>query len=321
MRGALVVGIDYYEHHDQLFACSNDAIKFRKVLSDHYNGSPNFDVDLEVSKSKDFPINRTHLRDKIKSLFGNEYLDVALFYFSGHGYIEQTGGYLITSEVRNGDQGLSMSDVLSFVRDSKATNKIIILDCCHSGALGQFSFEKNSSYLPENTIILTASGQNEFAIESGGSSLFTSLILDALDGSAADLSGHITPGSLYTHVDQSLGAMQQRPMFKANVNRFISLRKTEPPISFEKLKLISTYFQNQDSLFQLNPSFEFSSDSPDEDNVATFKILQEMNQVNLVTPTDPEHYMYFAAMNSGSCELTVMGQHYWNLIKKNRIRN
>ena len=321
MRGALVVGIDYYEHHDQLYACSNDAIKVRNLLSNHYNGAANFHVDLEASKSKDYPINRTHLRDKIKSLFGNENLDVALFYFSGHGYIEQTGGYLVTSEASNGDQGLSMSDVLTFARDSKATNKIIILDCCHSGAFGQLNNAKNNSSLPDNTVILTASGANEYALEAGGSSIFTSLILDALEGSAADLSGHVTPGSLYTHVDQSLGALQQRPIFKANVKRFISLRKTEPPIPFETLKRITEFFEKRDDTFPLDPSYEFTMPDANPKHVEVLKILQELNRVNLVKPLHPEIYMYFAAVNSGGCELTILGRHYWNLIKNNRLRN
>ena len=49
-----------------------------------------------------------------------------------------------------------------------------------------------------------------------------------------------------------------------------------------------------------------------------FKLLQKYNRINLVVPVDAEH-MYFAAMESKSCKLTILGEHYWNLIAKDRI--
>lgn len=45
-----------------------------------------------------------------------------------------------------------------------------------------------------------------------------------LKGGAADIGGNITPASLYSFVDQSLGAWQQRPVFKTNISRFLPLR-------------------------------------------------------------------------------------------------
>ena len=40
--------------------------------------------------------------------------------------------------------------------------------------------------------------------------------------------------------------------------------------------------------------------------------------VGLVCPVGEEH-MYYAAMNSKSCKLTPLGQHYWNLVKSGKI--
>ena len=62
-------------------------------------------------------------------------------------------------------------------------------------------------------------------MEQGGGGVFTRLVVAALQGGAADLRGHITPGSIYAYVDQALGAWDQRPIFKTNVTRFTSLRK------------------------------------------------------------------------------------------------
>jgi len=38
----------------------------------------------------------------------------------------------------------------------------------------------------------------------------------------------------------------------------------------------------------------------------------------LVVPVGEDH-MYYAAINSKSCKLTILGEHYWKLVKKNRI--
>jgi len=51
---------------------------------------------------------------------------------------------------------------------------------------------------------------------------------------------------------------------------------------------------------------------------ADFAVLQNLVKVNLVRPVDAKH-MWHAAMESKACELTVLGQHYWNLAKKDLI--
>ena len=57
-----------------------------------------------------------------------------------------------------------------------------------------------------------------------------------MDTAAANLVGDITPGSVYAHIDQSLGPWAQRPVFKTNVKTFVSLRQTGPPIALADLQ-------------------------------------------------------------------------------------
>ena len=52
--------------------------------------------------------------------------------------------------------------------------------------------------------------------------------------------------------------------------------------------------------------------------MSIFKNLQKLESVGLVCPVGEEH-MYYAAMNSKSCKLTPLGQHYWNLVKSGKI--
>lgn len=78
------------------------------------------------------------------------------------------------------------------------------------------------------------------------------MLVDALSGSAANLTGDITPGSIYAHIDQSLGAWEQRPVFKTNVKQFVSLRKSSPSISIEDLRKITTLFPTPGYSFPLD---------------------------------------------------------------------
>ncbi|SHH92750.1 Uncharacterized protein, contains caspase domain [Flavobacterium sp. CF108] len=317
MRKALVIGIDYYETINSLHGCVNDAYAVKTVLDRHSDGTKNFDAVIEIATGPKATIERKELKNKVEELFKDK-SDIALFYFSGHGYVESTGGYLITSECKDGDDGLSMNDLLEIANNSPARNKIIILDCCHSGMVGKTSQKGDRSILSEGLTILTASSETQYAIEENGSGVFTTLFIDAMNGSASNLVGDITPGSIYAHIDQSLGSWEQRPIFKTNVTTFTTLRKVQPPIALSDLKQLIKLFPVKGQNFKLDPSFEPESANPDEDNVLQFKILQKFNRINLVIPVDAEH-MYYAAMESKACKLTILGEHYWNLLDRDRL--
>jgi hypothetical protein len=317
MRKALVVGIDFYENISKLHGCVNDAYNVKAVLDRNSDGTKNFDVNLDVCTGDNTKITRKELKNKIEELFSDK-TDIAVFYFAGHGYIESTGGYLLTSECTDGDDGLPMNELLQIANDSPARNKIIILDCCHSGIMGTLAPKEDKAILSEGITILTASSKSQYSVEKNGSGVFTTLFVDAMNGSASNLVGDITPGSIYAHIDQSLGSWEQRPIFKTNVTGFTALRKVQPPITLSDLKLITTLFENLGEDFKLDPSFEPESSNPSEENMEKFKILQKYNRINLVVPVDAEH-MYFAAMESKACKLTILGEHYWNLIKNERL--
>jgi len=323
MRKALLVGIDDYPKGKELRGCVNDASALGAILETNGDGSPNFDVRLNTNVKT-----KAELKGLIKNLFEGD-SDTCLFYFSGHGTINNTGGYIVTPDFTQHDEGVSMDDVLILANSSKAKNKIIMLDCCNSGTFGspKVSGGKLSS-LEEGISILTASRDNESAIEINGHGVFTNLLLDALQGGASDLRGHITPGSVYAYIDQALGPWYQRPIFKTNISRFTSLRIVTSQVHIDILRKLIDYFPAPQDEFSLDPSFE-DTNSPHiehkvvepfatKENVAIFKHLQKFQSVGLVVPVNEPH-MYFAAMNSASCKLTALGYHYWRLVKEKRI--
>ena len=317
MRKALIVGINYYKEVSDLNGCVNDAYNIKTVLERNADGTLNFDINLMTAVDEDTIITKNILKDNIENLFNGD-SEIALFYYSGHGYIESTGGYIVTSECQRGDEGLDLNYLMTVVNKSKAKNKIIILDSCYSGELGNLQYNDSLSILSEGTTILTACSKEQNAIESKGTGIFTNLLVDALYGAASNLIGDVTPGSVYAHIDQSLGAWEQRPIFKTNVKEFVSLRKNIPSISVEDLRKITKLFDKPSDVFDLNPTYEPKSESFIEENGKKFEILQKYNRVNLVVPVEEKH-MYYAAMNSTGCRLTPLGVHYWNLVNKNRI--
>ena len=324
MRIALIVGINHYEHGDPLYGCVDDAHTVKTALDRHGDGSINFDCKIFTGTGPTDKVNRTLLKDHVSELFKKQ-ADIALFYFAGHGHIEATGGYLLATDSRRGDEGLSLSEVLTMANASPARNKIIILDSCHSGIAGNPPSSENLASLTEGLTILTASSADQYATEENGQGVFTTLLVDALYGGAANLTGDITPGSIYAHVDQSLGAWEQRPIFKTNVRQFVSLRKVPPSIPLEELRRVTEFFPRRGHEFQLDPTFEpemkgrdAGMPPPDPENTRKFAILQRYNRLNLVAPVDAPH-MWHAAMQSKSCKLTVLGEHYRRLVEKQRI--
>lgn len=171
--------------------------------------------------------------------------------------------------------------------------------------------------------MLAGCGQNEYASEENGQGVFTSLLVEALYGGAMNLLGDVTPGSIYAYIDRSLGAWEQRPVFKANINRFVSLRKNAPSISINELRRITEIFKSKFDEFKLDPSYEpdkheVEEKAVDKTHEDIFAILQKYVKLNLVIPVGEDH-MYHAAIHRKSCKLTAQGQHYWELVNKNMV--
>lgn len=328
MRKALVVGIDHYEHISSLSGCVHDAHAVKAVLERHADGTLNFATpQLLVAASSSQSVTKQQLKDAARELFADD-AEIALFYFAGHGYIDDTGGFVCTSDTPAYGDGLSLGELMTLANSSRARNKILILDSCQSGIVGNNPLTSGLAEITDGVTILTASTENQNAYElpGGGAGVFTNLLVDALNGAAANLVGDVTPGSVYAHIDQSLGPWAQRPVFKTNVKTFVSLRETEPPIQLRDLQALTTHFPAPDFTYPLDPSYEpersgaedESIPPPDPQHTAVFEVLQRYVGVNLVRPVDAPH-MWHAAMQSKACELTVLGQHYWRLVDESLI--
>lgn len=329
MRKALVIGIDKYTTKP-LAGCENDAASIASVLSKNGDGSPNFDVKLISSDGT--TVTNDVIQTALGELFSGD-AETALFYFAGHGIIDPitNTGYIVSQDGKKGSWGTSLADLLGMANAASPHIKstVIILDSCNSGYAGEVSGLNTSqiSAIGTGVTILTACHREQTAAEVGGQGLFTNMLLDGLSGSSADILGRITPASVYSHIDQTLGSWEQRPIYKANVQTFVTLRHIAPKVAPDVLRRLPTYFKSPTDQFALNPSFEpdrknipeaLRSTPVNDDNVRIFKELQLCNRHGLIVPVDAEH-MYYAAIESKSCKLTALGAHYRKLAELGRI--
>ena len=330
MKKALVVGIDNYPSPNQLFGCVNDAVEMAAILETNGDGSPNFDVRRIISSEGDITSQR--LYEAIEELFTGD-ADTVVLYFAGHGVLNEdtNDGFIVTQDGLKPNWGVNLSSILqlSNAAHPRIKSTVILLDSCQSGFAGEVTGLGNSSVsvIGKGVTILTACHKDGSAAEANGHGKFTDIMLDGLSGAASDVIGRVTPAALYAHVDQTLGAWEQRPIYKANVQNFITLRDVTPKVPKAVLRKLPTYFPTASHVFQLDPSFEpdrgeeterFADIPINDDNVRIYRELQQCNRHGLVVPTDHEH-MWHSAVFSGGCRLTATGAHYRRLAEKKKL--
>jgi Caspase domain len=132
-RHAVIVGINKYEdaNLEELRGAENDAQEvMERLKGDDYA----IDAFLKGSDATFLAV-----RDALSSLlYRIDKQDLALFYFSGHGFVDGfDDGYIAPFDVSVGApwvRGISMGEIKELLR--KAKNKdsvVVILDCCYSG--------------------------------------------------------------------------------------------------------------------------------------------------------------------------------------------
>lgn len=330
MKKALVVGIDDYLPPNELRGCVNDAVEMASILEKNGDGSPNFDVRRMISSEEE--VTSENLHDAITELFSGE-AETVVLYFAGHGFLneETNNGFLVTQDGTKPNWGVSLSGILEQANAAypRISSSVILLDSCQSGFAGEVSGLGNGgvSVIGSGVTILTACHKEGVAAEVNGHGKFTGIMLDGLTGAATDILGRVTPAALYAHVDQTLGAWEQRPIYKANVQSFVTLREVFPKVSKEILRCLPKYFPTDAHVFKLDPSFEpdrgeesdnLTDVAVNEDNVRVYRELQLCNRHGLVIPSEHDH-MWHSAVFSGGCKLTATGAHYRRLAEKKRI--
>jgi hypothetical protein len=160
--------------------------------------------------------------------------DVALFYFSGHGFVDgYDDGYIAPHDFSTAEPfvcGANMSELKRVLSRSANKTVILILDCCYSGiaTLGEKAasvpraeYEAKVRDLGEGRIVLascTPDQKSRETIKKGKEELthgtFTYHLLRALDGGASDEQGFISIATLQEYLGKQFrDKKEQTPRF------------------------------------------------------------------------------------------------------------
>lgn len=218
------------------------------------------------------------------------------------------------------DTGCCALSGYGLVEETAVREVIILLDCCFAGGAGGVpQLGSSAAVLMAGVTIVAASRSDQTAAETpSGRGAFSTYLCGALDGGAADVLGKVSLAGVYAYLSESFGPWDQRPTFKANVDRLHELRLCQPAVPLLELRRLTTLFATTASEFALDPSFEPDAEPHDADHEAVFAILQRCRAAKLVEPVGAEH-MYFAAMENKACVLTPLGRHYWQLARLGRL--
>lgn len=239
MRDALIVGINTYQALPNLKAPAKDA----EAIAQRLQADGEFRIHRlpEVIQSGKPAIGhktQVALRDIESALInlfkpkGSNIPQTALFYFSGHGIQREAGireGYLALSDSQpdKGFYGLSLFWLRRLLQESPVRQRIVILDCCHSGELLNFLEADPGAHAGTDRLFMAASREYETAFEALDSpySVFTQAILTGLDPGRVE-AGIVTNHSLTDHVNHALKGEIQQPLFESSGSEIILTRRT-----------------------------------------------------------------------------------------------
>jgi len=249
-RLALIIANSEFDDPNiaRLVTPSRDAEALAQVLSDPAIGG--FEVTLLVNKTM------LEVRRGIEHLYQRKKRgDLLLLYYSGHGAIDEQRGNLhlaVTDTEKEylGSTSVEAAFVCNQLDRSSSQRKVVILDCCHSGAFARGAKALGSSAGTQEAfagsgygrVILTASNAIEYAWEGdevlgeAARSVFTHFLVEGLQTGAADRDGdgEISLDELYDYVYERVitsGFSKQTPQKWAQKveGRIIIARSPVPP--------------------------------------------------------------------------------------------
>jgi hypothetical protein len=221
-RHALLIGVSEFadKRLARLNAPENDVIALRGILRDSSRGG--FD-SVELSLNEDFLAVRDHL-----SRFFHDRApdDLLLLYYSGHGILGRGNRLFLATAGSNldtpRDRSVSSQEIRNFLEESRAERKVVVLDCCHSGAFAEGAkaagpapavTEETFSSAGAELYVLTAANASQFAWDGAklrtgdpandGLSRFTSWMVEGLEsGDAAPDDEQITMDALHRYLSR-----------------------------------------------------------------------------------------------------------------------
>jgi len=261
-RVALLVAT--YDYQDgklsKLVAPSRDADDLANVLNDPQIAG--FDVTTLINK----PL--YVVGEAIGEFYRDQRRDdLSVLYFTGHGLKDDYGRlYLAMANTRLDNlqfTGLSGNQISDAMRECRARQKVLILDCCYSGAFpadnpakGDTTVNTLERFAARGRAVLTASDATQYSFEGaavsgeGSQSVFTRFLVEGLVTGQADLDndGDIALDELYGYAYERVieHQPQQRPMKQEDVEgRIVIARNVHWTLPSHVLNAVSSPLPDQ----------------------------------------------------------------------------
>ncbi|MDW5552287.1 caspase, EACC1-associated type [Methanosarcina sp.] len=243
-RLALIIASSQYEDQEfsQLTSPAHDAEDLAQVLKDPNIGD--FKVKTLINETKN------KVEEEIEGFFTeNKREDLLLLYISCHGIKDKDGHlYFATSNTKfKRLKSTAISDHLlnNIMHSSHSQKKVLLLDCCYSGAFARGLTVKADNnvdikerFKGKGLVILTSSNSMQYSFEGdeikGESigSIFTSTIVNGLKTGEADTDkdGYIFIDELYGYIHKHISKktqLQDPQKFCINVQGNILIAKNQ----------------------------------------------------------------------------------------------
>jgi hypothetical protein len=127
---ALIAAVQRYENYDDLPGAEFDRVEVKRMLDE--SDQEWWQVDVIQPRTK------AELVDALKRLLLEDVTpdDTLLFYFSGHGDLQDGDAVLCVGATDPNDMfetSVQIKQLANYVRQSESLRKIVLLDCCFSG--------------------------------------------------------------------------------------------------------------------------------------------------------------------------------------------
>ncbi|WP_275477757.1 protein kinase domain-containing protein [Herbidospora cretacea] len=228
----------------KLDSCRHDADEVGELLAfPEYGFSVTKLLDEEVTKAAIFQWMAEAKRSGAEKI---------VFYFAGHGAVNDLGTFLVTYDNREFDEGVGLATLMTMLEPEpdSATETMLLLDCCHAGEAARlpasnFAVRRISNsdinqvvrQTDPSVVVIAACTGDQRAWEAAnlGHGIFTYHLLAALLGEAADHTGSVTAHSIYEVVSREMAnrdGHEQDPVFGGRVRgRMIIGRGLSPVLA------------------------------------------------------------------------------------------
>jgi Caspase domain len=208
-RHALLVAVGFSAKDNKiprLRFVENDVQQLKAVLNSNDQGLA-FEVATLVNPK------HSELREAIHQLLSERVpTEEVIIYYSGHGFKSSEGTFLCCNDTERAKlalNGFRTDDLGVFIRESQASQILVLLDCCYGGGaaddvLTNRLFEKVAD---RSLHLITAASDRQAAKESGAKEMgvFTHYLIEGIvSGAGANANQEITASSLHQYIAQKI---------------------------------------------------------------------------------------------------------------------